>query len=107
VPQSRRPDGISPELLRQARGRTRDQLGADVEGKATDEFCMAFAVPPGGEAAAGGFAEAMRPPGSGAPAVLELAADPEPSELPPGVEAAVATTGACRRPIACSSSCAG
>ena len=41
---SRRTDDISPELLKQARRRTRDQLGADIEGKATDEFCVAFGI---------------------------------------------------------------
>jgi serine protease AprX len=96
VPQPRRTDGISPELLRQARRRTRDQLGADVEGKATDAFCVAFGVAPTAAfaeaAGVGVLAEAMRPPPSSAPAVLEMAADPEPAEAPGDVEAAVAAS---------------
>jgi len=97
VASSRRTDDISPELLKQARRRTRDQLGADIEGKATDEFCVAFGISPGGafggsEAVGRVMAEAMPAPAMTAPAVLEMAADAEPAELPAEVEAALATS---------------
>jgi serine protease AprX len=98
VPSSPQLDEISPELVKQARRRTRDQLGADVEGKATDAFCVAFGISPAGAFAesggpAGAFAEAMPAPTVSAPAVLEMSADPEPAgELPAEVEATVATT---------------
>ena len=89
-------DDISPDLLKQARRRTRDQLGADVESKATDEFCVAFGVSPAGafaESAGMVFAAAAPAPASGAPAVLELVAEPEPeAELPGEIEAALSAT---------------
>ena len=91
-------DDISPDLLKQARKRTRDQLGADVESKATDEFCLAFGASPAGvfaESAGAGHmmartASVSGPPGT-APAVLEMAAEPEPGgELPGDIEATLA-----------------
>ena len=92
-------EDITPDLLKQARRRTRDRLGVDVESKATDEFCVAF-----GASSAGAFAEAagaavsfgaeaMPGPAMHAPAVLEMTVDREPAgELPTDVEAALATT---------------
>jgi serine protease AprX len=93
-------DDITPELLEQARKRTRDQLGTDVESKATDEFCVAFGASPAGMFAesAGAvrvFTEAVGAPAPAvnAPAVLEIAAEPEPAgELPDDIEATLATT---------------
>jgi serine protease AprX len=92
-------DDITPDLLKQARKRTRDALGADVESKATDEFCVAFAVAPSGAfaesaGAARVFAEAMptRSPAASAPAVLEMVAEPEAGgELPDDIEATLST----------------
>jgi len=95
---SRPADDVSPELLKQARRRTRDQLGVDVETKATDEFCLAFGISATrgfAEAAGAGpmFAEAMTGPAVSASAVIEMAPDREAAgELPADVEATLATT---------------
>src|SRR5918994_733912 len=91
-------DDISPDLLKEARKRTRDQLGADVESKATDDFCLAFGVSPGGVfAESAGTAPmvartaSVSGPEGTAPAVLEMAAEPEPGgELPGDIEATLA-----------------
>jgi serine protease AprX len=86
------------DLVEEARKRTRNELGTDVESKATDEFCVAFgasAPPAVAEAMSFGgmFTEAMAPPVPRAPAVLELSAEPETlGELPEDLEAELATT---------------
>ena len=93
-------DEITPAILQKARQRTRDQLGSDVEGKATDEFCVAFGIAPQAafaESVGGGgmFAEAAAAPSpaSNAPAVLEMEVEAEPGlELPDDIEATLSTT---------------
>jgi serine protease AprX len=75
-------------VVAQARKHTRDELGSELEAKATDDFCMAFgtaspAVFTEVFAFASTFAEAIAIPSLKTPAILELTAEPEAiAELP-------------------------
>ena len=67
-------------MIKDARRRTRDDLGSAVESKATDEFCLAFAttmpaVLAEAFAAGSGFAQSTLP--FRTPAIVELAPTPE------------------------------
>jgi serine protease AprX len=103
-------EGFSPRLVEQARRRTRDELGSELEAKATDDFCLAI-----GLTSRSTFAEvlteavteavtvadvhgaAIRLPMHTTPAILELATEPaaiaEPPADPAGKLAATVREG--------------
>ena len=92
MPAPRSAGAASAALVKEARKRTRNELGSQLEGKATDAFCVAFGGPAAFGEAIGGALEAVGAPGVKPSAVLELAAEPEAvGELPSELQADVAT----------------
>ena len=62
MPAPRSAGNAYSEFVKEARKRTRNEMGTQLESKATDEFCVAFGGAPPVE-----FAEAMAAPGSSRP----------------------------------------
>ena len=93
MPAPRSAGAASAALVKEARKRTRNELGAQLEGKATDAFCVAFGGPAAfGEAVGAALAEAVGAPAVKPAAVLELVAEPEAvGELPSELRADIAT----------------